>query len=102
MALRYLRRPLKLAEQNAAQGDTVRKLKGRRGGRKPRGFVPVYDEACSPPSAVDVRPEECEQLARSLAYFCVACGRQHASGDVRCGDVAEAETMVIAAIRRAQ
>jgi mono/diheme cytochrome c family protein len=38
---------------------------------------------------VNVTPEECEQLAGALAYFCAACGREHASGDVRCLDVAD-------------
>lgn len=102
MALRYLRRPLKSAEPNAAHGDVARKPKGRRGGRRPGGFVPVYDEACSPRLSVEVKSDECEQLARALAYFCVACGREHTSGEVRCGDVTQAETLVIEAIKRAQ
>lgn len=104
MALRYLRRPLKLAVQNAGHSDAARdsKAKVRRGRRKPGEFVPVYDEACSPQTAVDVKPDECEQLARALAYFCVACGRHHASGEVRCRDVADAEALVIQAIKRGQ
>lgn len=104
MALRYLRRPLKLAEQNAGYSDAARdnKAKVRRGRRKPAEFVPVYDEACAPQPAVDVKPDECDHLARALAYFCVACGRQHASGEVRCRDVADAEALVIQAIKRAQ
>lgn len=102
MALRYLRRPLKSAEQKAAHGDAARKPKARRSRRRSDGFVPVYDEACSKRSAVDVKPDECEQLARALAYFCVACGREHASGEVRCSDVTVAETLVIEAIKRAQ
>lgn len=102
MALRYLRRPLKLAEQHVAHSDAARdKAKGRRGRRKPGEFVPVFDEACSPQPAVDVKPDEREHLARALAYFCVACGRQHASGEVRCHDVADAEALVIQAIKRA-
>jgi hypothetical protein len=102
MALRYLRRPLKSAEHNAAHGDAARKPKGKRSRHKPGEFVPVYDNACLPRPVVDVKPDECEQLARALAYFCVACGREHTSGEVRCSDVTQAETLVIEAIKRAQ
>ena len=87
MALRYLRRSPKTA---------VRK----RDVHTRMGKLAVADKAGKP--ALEIAPDECAKLAKSIAYFCVACGREHASGDVRDGDLACAEAEIVALIRRAQ
>jgi hypothetical protein len=96
MALRYLRRPPKAAEKSASRKDAKRKDGAA---SKARGFVPVYDEACAPPCAIDVTPAEREKLAHALAFFCVACGREHTTGEVRDPDFRCAEAEIIAAIK---
>ncbi len=84
MSVRYLRRPMKArATAKATKGANVTP------GTKIAGAVPI-----------DVTREEREQLAYALAYFCVACGREHASGDVRGCDIARAEADIVAVIRR--
>ena len=62
MSVRYLRRPVKSGGREMAANHSSR---------------PV----------IDVTNDECEPLAQALAYFCVACGRMHASGEVRDGDI---------------
>jgi len=87
MGLRYLRRPPRPAVRNEAGG-------------KSRHGVAAQKEP--PAQVVEVMPGECVEMARALAYFCVACGREHASGDIRCRDVAVAEADIIETIKRAQ
>lgn len=89
MTTRYLRRPPKPAALKVA----ARKVKR----------AAVNPAHAAPPAATpEITPNERAVLAESLAYFCVACGREHASGGVRHDDIACAETDIDAVIRRAQ
>ena len=88
MGVRYLRRPVKPAGEKMAAGKRSRAAAGGRQG--------------GPRAPVVVTEEERERLAEDLAYFCVACGREHASGGVRHDDLACAEAEIITLIRRAQ
>jgi hypothetical protein len=49
-----------------------------------------------------VMPEEQVVMARALAYFCVACGRDHASGEVREADICCAEMKIKAVVNGEQ
>lgn len=62
----------------------------------------VAHEGADTQTPVKVTKEERERLAEALAYFCVACGREHVSGSVRHDDLACAEAEITAVIRRAQ
>jgi len=88
MALRYLRRPLKAASRKS---DV----------RKAKRSMPLRHDAAAGLPAVEVTSDECAKLAQALAYFCVACGREHASGDIRDGDIACAESEIIDVIKGA-
>lgn len=74
MAIRYLRRPPK----------------------------PVGGKSKRAPAPVEITPAEQAAMAKSLAFFCVACGREHTSAEVREGDVCCAESKIKSVIRRAQ
>jgi len=87
MSVRYLRRPVKARAKKAVASRGTKALPGG-------NAVSVI--------AIDVTSEEREHLAQALAYFCVACGREHATGEVRACDVARAEAEIIAAIRHCQ
>ncbi len=49
--------------------------------------------ALQPP--VIVTEQERKHLTEALAYFCVACGREHTSGSVRHDDIVSAEAKII-------
>ena len=66
MVINYLRRPPKPTLRNAV----LRKVE--RAPTKPANAAPAV---CS----VEITSEERAALAQPLAYFCVACGREHAS-----------------------
>ena len=83
MAIRYLRRPPKPAKSKAA----VQKSKSA-------GIKPLRADA------VVILPGEYTALAQALAYFCVACGREHPSGGVRQCDIARAEGEILSVINR--
>ena len=89
MVMRYLRRPPKPTLRNAA----LRKVE--RPPIKPADAAPAV---CS----VEITSEERAAVAQPLAYFCVACGREHASDGVRQGDVVCAEAEIAALVRRAR
>ena len=79
------------------------------GGRKKAACTLSYTVAASvaregtdTQTPVKVTNEERGRLAEALAYFCVACGREHASGSVRHDDLACAEAEITAVIRHAQ
>lgn len=89
MALRYLRRPPKLA---------VRKRR-----EQPARGLTSPEACCSANvTVVEVMPEESTKMAQALAYFCVACGREHPSGEIRDGDIHCAEADIVSVISRAQ
>lgn len=88
MSVRYLRRPVKARVGKKA---VAARVKNALPGGSSSGVI-----------AVDVTSDEREHLAQALAYFCVACGREHAAGEVRACDVARAEAEIIAAIRHCQ
>ncbi len=92
MAMRYLRRPPKP------------KPSSRKPGALQAGRAAAAQDLVGPVAQpmIEVAPDEREKLAQALAYFCVACGREHASSSVRCNDVACAEAEIIAVISRAQ
>lgn len=52
--------------------------------------------------ALEVTPDERVVMARALAYLCVACGREHASGDVREADICCAEMKINAVLKGEQ
>lgn len=79
MAIRYLRRPPK-------------PLSGKGGARTVKRAAPP----------LEVTADEQAAMAHSLAYFCVACGREHASAEVREEDVCCAKAQIQAVVRRAQ
>lgn len=79
MAIRYLRRPPK---PMAGKG-------GRRAVN--RAFPPL-----------EVTADEQAALARSLAYFCVACGREHDTAELSQEDLCCAEAKIKAVVRRIQ
>jgi hypothetical protein len=89
MALRYLRRPPKLA---------VRK----REGRPAKAVTSTEADCCAAVPVLEVMPEESTTMAQALAYFCVACGREHPSGEIRDGDIHCAEVDILSVISRAQ
>jgi hypothetical protein len=89
MALRYLRRPPKLAAR-------------KREGRPAKGAASTAADCGAAVPVVEVMPEESAKMAQALAYFCVACGREHPSGEIRDGDIRCAEADIISVIRRAQ
>ena len=87
--IRYLRRPPK----PAARKGEARKVER----------APVNPANAAPAAhSIEIEPGERAALAESLAYFCVACGREHASGGIRHDDIACAEAEIAALIRRAQ
>ncbi|MEQ1773519.1 MAG: hypothetical protein ABL891_07015 [Burkholderiales bacterium] len=51
---------------------------------------------------VEIGLDEREKMAQALAYFCVACGREHASGEMRHDDIVCAEAEITTLVRRAQ
>jgi hypothetical protein len=77
MAIRYLRRPPKPAAAKARASK-------------------------HPAPTLEVMPEEQKAMAQSLAFFCVACGREHPSPEVRGDDVCCAQAKIEAVIRQAQ
>lgn len=79
MAIRYLRRPPK-------------PMSGKGGTRAVNHAVPP----------LEVTADEQAAMARSLAYFCVACGREHDSAEVRKEDICCAEAQIKAVVRRTQ
>lgn len=83
MAIRYLRRPPKPATCKVA----VQKSKSA-------GVKPASADA------VVILPGEHAALAQALAYFCVACGREHPSGGVRQCDIVRAEGEILSVINR--
>jgi hypothetical protein len=89
MSLRYLRRPPKPSSRNSAAPAVKCALRTK--------------EASGPAKLpVGIDPDERAKLAQALAFFCAACGREHASGAVCCNDVICAEADIVAVIRRAQ
>ena len=88
MSVRYLRRP---AKARAAKKAAV---SAKAAHATPGGSV----ADAAPVASIAVEPEECEQMAQALAYFCVACGREHETGEVRGCDIARAEADIIAAV----
>ena len=89
MAIRYLRRPPKRTSQKADVNKGKRTL-----------IKPVHSAPAEQP--LQITPDERVALAESLAYFCVACGREHASGNIRHGDIACAEAEIASVISRVQ
>ena len=89
MALRYLRRPPKPAGRKAVA-------------RKMKHGLAAAEKSAVRGSAIEVADDECTKLAHALAYFCVACGREHTSGEIRECDLARAQAEIIDVIRRAQ
>lgn len=88
MALRYLRRPPKSSGRFTAAAKAV------------RGASPANAAKTSELAAPAVTGEERDVLAKSLAYFCVACGREYPDGEVRACDIADAATQIETAIYR--
>ena len=86
MVINYLRRPPTPTLRNAV----LRKVE-----RAPTKPANAAAAVCS----VEITLEERAALAQPLAYFCVACGREHASGGVRQGDIVCAEAEIAAVIR---
>lgn len=80
----------------------LRRAKKARAGKKPAVVTKVANALpggnTGGAAPIAVTPEEREQLAQALAYFCVACGREHVTGEVRGCDVARAEAEIIAAV----
>ena len=85
MALRYLRRAPKASGRYAAAKAES--------GASP---TPVAKTLLPP---LEVTAEERAALAKSLAYFCVACGREYPAGDVRACDITDAALQIDAAIQ---
>ena len=92
MAIRYLRRPPKPVER-----VVTRKIK--REFHKP-ALQPAALAAGD--TAPEVLPQERSAMAQALAYFCVACGREHVTGGVREDDICSAESQIDAAMRRSR
>jgi hypothetical protein len=77
MTIRYLRRPPKPAAAKARAAKQTQ-------------------------PTLDVMPQEQAAMAQSLAYFCAACGREHASPIVSDEDVCCAQSRIEAVIRKVQ